>query len=131
MVPFYFKEDISLVAATHVCHLWRTTLLSSPHLWSHIDFEYEGRALVFLERSKSAPLTVNLVNIDVPSEIVGESLNEIAIRVTTLWAEHGLFLNELLARPMPILKFMEITGSGQPPPKEPTHCQGHEVDHQQ
>jgi len=112
----HLEDDRSLVAATHVCHLWRTTLLSSPRIWSHLDFANEERALVFLERSKSAPLTVNLVDAYDPSEIVSELLNEIAIRVTALRAEYGPFLDELLARPMPTLEVMEVTGSGEHPP---------------
>ena len=54
------ENDASLVAATHVCHLWRTILLSSPCLWTHLDFANETRALVFLERSKLASLRVDM-----------------------------------------------------------------------
>jgi len=118
-VASHLEHDASLVVATHVCHLWRTTLLSSPRIWSHLDFEYEERALAFLERSKSAPLTVNLIYADGPSEIVSELLNEIAIRVTTLWARHGPFLDELLARPTPILEVLEVTTVSNP--MKPTH----------
>ena len=120
-VASHLEDDESLIAATHVCHIWRATLLSSPRLWSRLDFENEERALVFLRRSKSGPLTVNLMDADDPSEIVGESLNQIAARVTTLRAEHSIFLDELLARPMLKLEILEVTDTGGAPPEKPTH----------
>ena len=118
-VAFHFKSDTSLVAATHVCHFWRTTLISSPRLWSHLDFTDEERALVYLERSKSAPLSVSLMGLGDPSEIVRESSRNITSRVTELWASHNSFLDELLAQSMPKLERFELIGSDELPPKNP------------
>ena len=120
-VASHLEDNASLVAATHVCHLWHTTLLSSPRLWSHLDFIDEECALAFLERSKSAPLSVNLMDAFNPSKFVRESLNKIATRVTTLRAEHSTLLNEFLARPMPMLEVLEVTDSKEFPSDKPTH----------
>ena len=62
LVASHLESDIDLVCATHVSHHWRDTLHSHPSLWSHLDFEDAGRALVFLEKSKSTPLHVTLVS---------------------------------------------------------------------
>jgi len=70
----HLEDDKSLVAATHVCHLWRTALLSSPRLWSYLDFDYEKRAMVFLERSKSSPVTVDFTESKNLSEVVRRTL---------------------------------------------------------
>jgi len=110
-VGSHLKDDVSLITVTHVCHLWRTALLSSPRLWSHLDFSNEERALVFLERSKSGPLRVDLTSADDPSEVVRETLRETTTRMTMLRTEHDSFLDELLARSMPILATLEITES--------------------
>ena len=120
-VASHLEDNTSLVTATHVCHLWRMTLLSSSRLWSHLDFVNEECALTFLERSKSAPLVVDLIYADSRSEIVRELLNEIATRATTLQAKHGTFLDELLARPVPKLEVLEVFESGALPPKKPIH----------
>ena len=120
-VASHLEDDTSLVTATHVCHLWRTTLLSSSRLWSNLDFISEECALAFLGRSKSTPLVVDLMDVYTPSEIVRESLNDIATRATTIRAEHSPFLDELLARPMPMLEVLEITESDELPPKKPAH----------
>jgi len=120
-VVSHLEVNTSLVTATHVCHLWRTTLLSSPRLWSHLDFKNEERALVFLERSKSAPLVVDLVDRWYPLEIAREPLNEIATRVTALFAHHGPLLDELLIQPMPMLEVLDVSETGKLPPTKPAH----------
>ena len=112
------ENDASLVAATHVCHLWRTILLSSPCLWTHLDFANETRALVFLERSKLASLRVDMT-CGYPLEIAEELLNKIAPRVNKLRAIHDSFLDELLAQPMPILDDLEITYCDELPEEKP------------
>ena len=120
-VASHLEDNTSLITATHVCHLWRMTLLSSPRLWSHLDFINEECGLAFLERSKSAPLVVDLIYAYSRSKIVRESLNDIATRATTLQAKHGTFLDELLARPMPKLEVLEVFEFGALPPKKPAH----------
>jgi len=120
-VASHFEDCTSLIAATHVCHLWRTTLLSYPCHWSHLDFANEERALVYLERSKSAPLNVNIMTLDDPSEIVSESLKKVTTRVAALRAVDDSFLDELLAQPMPMLDHLEILTSDELPQKKPTH----------
>lgn len=57
-----------LIAATHVCQYWRSTLTSSPSLWTNFRFRSSdaGRMLTYLERSKSVTIDIRIV-ID-PSE---------------------------------------------------------------
>lgn len=105
----HLRDDASLVAATHVCHFWRVTLLSSSRLWSHLDFANEGRALVFLDRSKSTPLSVDIGLGNLPSEAARGLLNGVITRVTTLRSERSPYLDELLAQPVPVLEALEIT----------------------
>ena len=54
------KSDRDLISATHVCARWRDTLLSTPYLWTKIDFEDIVRASAFLERSKSSLIDVSV-----------------------------------------------------------------------
>ncbi|KAJ8456017.1 hypothetical protein ONZ45_g18833 [Pleurotus djamor] len=50
------------LSATAVCRHWRQVSLDTPSLWSYIDLEYGEKtsncAEIFLERSKSAPLSL-------------------------------------------------------------------------
>lgn len=114
MVASHIGDDESLIAATRVCHLWRLTLLSFPFLWTRLTFEDERRTLVYLERSKSAPVSVDLIgdlgsSTDLePSEMVKETLKGITDRLTTLRVVHTSFLDELLTQDLPILKSLDV-----------------------
>lgn len=120
-VAFHLDCDKSLIAATHVCHFWRSTLIASPPLWSHITFDRnELRAFEFLERSKSAGVSVDLTGDSKPSVTVKESLMRVSDRLTSLRAVNVPFLDELLIQPLPILRDLEVSTSGKsfsvPPP---------------
>ena len=52
----------SLVAMSQVCRYWRETLLFNPESWSFIGSEYTELLPLFLERSKSHPLEINLTS---------------------------------------------------------------------
>jgi len=59
----YRTSERDLVAATHVCQYWRSTLTSSPSLWSYFRFtsgHNADRTVTYLERSKSAPIDVSI-----------------------------------------------------------------------
>ena len=115
----YLEDDKSLIIATHVCYFWRSALISFPRLWSHLSFKNERRALMFLERSKSAPVSVDLDGNNTPSEIARESLKRITKRLTALRAVHFPFLDELLIQPLPILRYLHVVAFGGLPPIRP------------
>ena len=108
----HLENDESLLTATYVCHFWRSALISSPRLWSHLTFENERRAAVFLERSRSAPVSVDLRTNNEPSEAVMKSLVGITNRLTSLRGAHVPFLDELLVQPLPILRNLDVVTSG-------------------
>lgn len=95
-------DNDSLTIATHVCHFWRSTFLTFPHLWSHLDFCNEQRALAFLDRSKSVPVSVSLM-MPKPSETIKESLKGIVDRLTELRASQTQFFDAFLAQSFPVL----------------------------
>lgn len=111
-VASHLGDEKSLIIATYVCHFWRSALISSPRLWSRLTFENERRTAVFLERSKSAPVSVDLRANSEPSEAARESLMGITNRLTTLRGAHVPFLNELLVQPLPVLRNLDVVASG-------------------
>ena len=56
----YRGSDRRLIAATHVCHQWRSTLTSTPLLWTNLDCRNLEWIATYLERSKAAPLDVRI-----------------------------------------------------------------------
>ena len=56
-------SDLDLVAATHVCRHWRSILISTPSFWTRFRFQPTrdvSRALTYFERSKSAPIDIEM-----------------------------------------------------------------------
>jgi hypothetical protein len=54
------EEEKDLITATHVCSEWRKTLVSTPYLWTKIDFINPELAKCYLERSQLAPIDVTV-----------------------------------------------------------------------
>lgn len=103
-------DEKSLVIATHVCLHWRSVLISSPRLWSHLSFGNEERGLEFLKRSKAAPVSVDLdlsVGKTLGWKARGE-LKENTNKFAALRAVRVPFLGDLLTQPFPILKDLEV-----------------------
>ena len=113
-VASHLVDDESLTVATQVCHFWRSLFLSSPSLWTHLTFGHqnERRALLFLERSKSAPVFVDFKGNSGSREVVEKALKGIGHKLASLQAVDVPFLNELLDQPLPILKKLDIATSG-------------------
>ena len=51
-----------LMAMSQVCHYWRETLISNPESWYFVRSEYLDLLPLFLERSRSYPLEVELTD---------------------------------------------------------------------
>lgn len=60
LVATFFDPGPQLINATAVCKYWRTTLVSSPRLWSRIICPNRSMFETYLRRSKYAPLEVRL-----------------------------------------------------------------------
>jgi len=107
-------RECDLVAATQVCRYWRSTLTSSPSLWTCFQFQsrYDlGRTLTYLKRSKSAPIDVG---VDTDSAENLDALEYLAPRIARMRsldirASHDIHSASLLfCNPAPLLQRLEI-----------------------
>jgi len=104
----HFESKSDLIRATHISCYWRSTLLSHPGLWARLDFRDTGRAIAFLERSKSASLHIDLTGDgEIPPSF--EFLCPHATRIVTLGLLDRPDQRELLSQRMPSLRGLEIT----------------------
>jgi len=104
-----------LIMMTHVCRSWRNVLLSTPSLWTQIDFTMSTKSqrAAFLRRSGDQPLKINHY-IDDPDN-VKPFLSIILHNLFRLqWLRISLYLDdfELLLRNFsaaaPELKYLEM-----------------------
>ena len=109
-VASHIESESDLVCATRISSRWRDALHSHSSLWAHLDFEYIGRALAFLKRSKSAALHVNLSGDGETSPSIEPLLPHTA-RIVTLGSVDRKDQKKLLSQPMPSLRRLEISDS--------------------
>lgn len=55
------RQQIEWTVVLQVCSHWRRIALESPSVWSYVTFAYLPWTEAMIERSKSAPLAVNVV----------------------------------------------------------------------
>ena len=53
-----------LITLTHVCHAWRELFISRSSLWTYLDCTDVERTRVYIERSKTSPLEIDLETSD-------------------------------------------------------------------
>ena len=62
LIPTFWTDDVdeewSMVTLTHVCRGWREIFISCSSLWTCLDCENADKTRVYLERSKSSPITL-------------------------------------------------------------------------
>ncbi|KAF9645015.1 hypothetical protein BDM02DRAFT_3272031 [Thelephora ganbajun] len=100
--------DDDLIRATHVCHHWRATLLSTPTLWSRIASTSLEKSKVYLERVCKAPIRV-FMGVKLDETFLGLLRDKIAqivsinCRIQTLEPDWGI-------HSMPSMRELNVNG---------------------
>ncbi|KAF9819785.1 hypothetical protein IEO21_01876 [Rhodonia placenta] len=105
------------VTMSHVCHQWRTVVLSCPLLWTRISTRWPNAALTCLERSADAPIALEVcvdASAEAASRVIGAVLPH-ATRIQHLFfpstfqsADMRALLAPLLGAPMPALHTLQV-----------------------
>ena len=111
-------SEQDLIDATHVCQHWRSTLTSSPSLWTNLQFRSAAdvdQTRTYLERSKSVIIDIM---ISVYSSQDPEVLEYFAPHIsrTRSFVVHGTndIFSFLLRNPAPSLERLDMCASGRP-----------------
>ena len=115
----YRTGERDLVAATHVCQYWRSTLTSSPPLWDCFrlqSYHDVDRTVTYLERSKSALIDVSM-DMDSPENLKALQYFAPHIARTRSFIIGGLRADVLAAsllfcNPTPSLQHLEMSAYG-------------------
>ena len=114
-VPFPMTEP--LIAMTHVCRSWRNVLVSTPSLWTQIDFGMPNKpekSEEFLRRSGGLPLDIHhyLEDMGLTEPFLSITLNNMPrlrhLELSSCLAYLGGFL-EYFLEPAPELEYLRIT----------------------
>jgi len=111
------EQDRDLVAATHVCHYWRSALISAPCLWTGVQCYDVDRTSTYLERSKSAPIDIlaaktrSVLPSDSALELVVPHLGRVRLmRIVPFSSGETLLAIFSFRSPAPLLQHLEISG---------------------
>ena len=103
-----------MIRFTHVCRAWREVFLSRSTLWTSVDCKNDERTRVYLERSKTSPISLSLyrpVGIS-PSDPFFKTIPHAISRLKSLFvevaSEHLRDITAHLCRPAPVLEDITI-----------------------
>jgi len=110
-------HDDDLVAATHVCRYWRSSLISNPTLWTRLQFPGDtGRIHTYFERSKPVPINVYMdlwvTSTNAVSELVAPHVGRVgSLTIHGTVIHVRMILSHLFCGPAPSLQHLEILGT--------------------
>ena len=117
------NREWDLVAATHVCRYWRSSLITSPTLWTSLRYRTEDRAHTYLERSGLAmglDVWINLrYSDDGPGRIYPQAGRVRSLTIHGTASQVRTAISRAFCRPAPSLQHLEITV----PPGSGSHCE--------
>ena len=107
-IPTFLQSERDLINTTAVCRHWRTTLLSTPHLWCNINGSSALKIRAYLERSRWHPLNVRLALSNSIRLLVPHVRRVVSLRVDLLGQSQMERISEHLAQPAPSLRALSI-----------------------
>ena len=115
LIPDYCDNYDTLITLTHVCHGWRELFISRSSLWASLDCTNVEKTRVYIERSKSSPLEISLLEKHHGSAYCDEALLLAAPHINRLSSldvygpSHILAdLNKYFTCPTPLLRKLKI-----------------------
>ena len=115
------SRDKAIIALTHVCRTWREVFTSRSSLWTDLDCADADKTRVYLERSKSSPLSLwldrdgGLLPHDPFLQIAPHAFGQLGCLSIYTTPDHLQEITNCLSCPAPLLKDLNIFGSSNDP----------------
>ena len=107
----YRTCERDLVATTHVCQHWRSTLISSSSLWNSFQFKSHhdlDRTLTYLQRSKLVPIDISIdINFSQDLEVLTHFAPHITRTRSLVIQGFHVHAISLFCNPVPSLEYLE------------------------
>ena len=107
-IPTFLQSERDLINTTAVCRHWRTTLLSTPHLWCNISGSSALKIRAYLERSRWHPLNIHLALSDSIRLLVPHIRRVVSLRLDLVGQSQMERVAEHLVEPASSLKTLTI-----------------------
>lgn len=117
LIPDYWKEDVTdqdLIVLTHVCRGWRSIFTSLPSLWSFLDCRNVDKTRAYIERSKSVPLEIGLIDPHVMDAFLLTVPHISRLKHLTIFTgDFPAIVNHFFCR-APLLEVLDVSLRGSP-----------------
>jgi hypothetical protein len=107
-IPTFLQNEHDLINTTAVCRHWRTTLLSTPHLWCNISGSSAPKIRAYLQRSMWHPLSVRLTPSSSIRLLVPHIRRIVSLRLDLVGQSQMERIAEHLVEPAPSLRTLII-----------------------
>jgi hypothetical protein len=108
--------DRDLIALSHVCRAWREMFVSRSSLWSNLDCVHADKTRVYLERSGSSPINLQLrigvgpSSLDLLLRIIPQAIGRLKFLSIEARPENLEAIMAHFSHPAPLLEELEIDG---------------------
>ena len=107
LIGAFLAKERDLINATAVCRRWRTIFLSSPRLWCYPGGS-SSELEAYLERSKSAPIKVDLSSPRLVVSIIPHTSRLVALNICVSGLSDFNLITKCLHYPIPTLHTLGI-----------------------
>ena len=115
------RREKAAITLTHVCRAWREIFASRSSLWTDFDCEDAEKTRVYLERSKSSPINLQLdrenglLPHDPFLQIAPHAVGRLKRLFVGTTPDHLQDIANYLSRPAPLIESLNIHGSTDDP----------------
>ena len=121
---YYREKDV--IALTHVCRAWREIFTSRPFLWTQFNCANADKTRVYLKRSKSSPINLQVQTTGDPPphdpffQIIPHATGRLqSLSIDSITGNLQSIIDHL-SHPAPLLKYLKIDGGCESEPERNT-----------
>ena len=117
MIPSFLARNRDRITASHVCHHWRDTFLSTPMLWDVVTTsDNPDKTIAYLERSRDVALKVSIqpyrpqsTGWETSFRVLGQHSHRFRALTLYKYRRTRVDVFAIMENPLPLLAELEVT----------------------